>query len=78
MKQKLGAFFLLAGIMLVFMFWGSAGASLSMSRWLFFGFLLIIWGVILIYRGRVISESQRFRTLRKLRGKKNDTGEGQE
>ncbi|MEN8172992.1 MAG: hypothetical protein ABFS03_08950 [Chloroflexota bacterium] len=71
MKQKIGAFFLLAGMMLIFIFWGSLGASPSSSRWLFIGILSIIWGLFLIRRGRTVSESQRFRTLRKLRGKKN-------
>jgi hypothetical protein len=70
MKRKIGVFFLIIGIVLIFIFWGSVQASLPNSRWLFFGFLAIIGGLVLIIRGREMSESQRFRTIRKLRGKK--------
>jgi len=77
MKQRIGAFFFIVGIVLIFIFWGPVDASQPIFQWLFIGLLLIVWGVVLISRGREKSESQRFRTLRKLRGKKkNDIPEG--
>ena len=75
MKQKIGTLFILAGIVLSFMFWGSTGGSPPVFQWVFLGLLLIIWGIALIFRGREKTESQRFRTIRKLRGKKNDSAE---
>lgn len=69
MKQKIGAFFFIVGIVLIFMFWGSVQASLPIGRWLLFGFLSI-GGWVLIYRGREVPENQRFRMLKKMRGKK--------
>jgi sugar phosphate permease len=73
MKRKIGVFFLLVGIVQLFIFWGSVQASLPNSRWLFIGFLAIIGGLVMIFRGRETPESQRFRTIRKLRGKKRVT-----
>ncbi len=70
MKQRIGVFFLIVGIVLIYIFWGSAQASLLNFRWLLFGLLAIIWGIALIFRGREATESQRFRTIKKLRGKK--------
>ncbi len=70
MKQRIGAFFLIVGILLIYIFWGSAQSSLPNFRWLLFGLLAIIWGIALIFRGREATESQRFRTIKKLRGKK--------
>ena len=70
MKQRIGAFLLIVGIILLFVFWGSMQASLPIFRWLLFGILAIIWGLALIFRGQEATESQRFRTIKKLRGDK--------
>lgn len=70
MKQRIGVFFLIVGIVLLFIFWGSMQASLPVFRWLFFGSLAIIWGLALIFRGRETVESQRFRTIKKFRSNK--------
>lgn len=78
MSQKLGNFFLLAGILAVIIFIAAPSRGLDYAYFCFGGASLIFLGLIILRRGRKSRASSRFRTLRWLLGKKGDDEQQEE
>jgi drug/metabolite transporter (DMT)-like permease len=70
MLRRIGVFFMLVGILILFLFFASDRTSSQSLTFLCAGSALSLTGGMLWYRGRDRTPAERFRTLRKYSSKK--------
>ena len=69
-RGRVGQFLLFIGIILLVVFFVSDQNTYFQPGFFFFGLIISLWGVYLIWRDlKPVGESKRFRSLRKLRKK---------
>ena len=74
LNKRFGTFFLMIGFALLVLFFASDFLEEVNGWYLLFGLLFFAFGISLAWRGRTPPEpSQRFRTMRKLMGKDEES-----